>query len=222
MFSAGIANDENGNIYVAVTCKCDSIQFGSTSYQAFVTPPFVTNLDAAILKYDKDFNEQKMWVIGKDYTERAGDFYVYNEDHFLVSGSYSSAEVKFGDFKVTNGAPIINVGYHWLPIYTRKPFVFFASYGKSILSTAVVNNLKSSFSLFPNPASTYINVHWDEAAKESGRLDVYSIDGRWISSEFIFPGEQKKQLNIENLVPGTYFITLKINGNVSSTKWIKN
>lgn len=225
-----LTTDENGNLYMASSVFCfDTINFAGQKHN-FKHYKFNTiygqmtsySNDGMIFKFDENLNEKKLWVIGNELVDEVQYIHVMNDNHFLCCGSFNSESVKIGETVLLNPSPINISNIHTIFNVTKSLFAFFTSYGQSNPSTSLNNRQSLPITLFPNPASSFINIRWAEAAKEIGRLDIYAVDGRWLSAEYIFPGQQQHQVNVEQLVPGTYFITLNINGNVSTAQWIKH
>ncbi|MGQ8337378.1 family 16 glycosylhydrolase [Sunxiuqinia sp. A32] len=78
-------------------------------------------------------------------------------------------------------------------------------------ATAVSNmNSQSSFRIFPNPASSILNIQGDGNLEE---IAIYQADGRPVK-QLTSVRKKNYQLNISNLSPGTYFV--KINNSFSS------
>lgn len=63
--------------------------------------------------------------------------------------------------------------------------------------------------VFPNPAKGMVNVQFDAGTNESYQLNVYTLQGKLLSSQtFSATGTITKQLNIANLPTGIYVVAL--------------
>ena len=74
-------------------------------------------------------------------------------------------------------------------------------------------NLDKYFNIYPNPAQNYITLTVDLKNSENVSLDIYNQLGEKIKnvfSENLYKGIWQKQLNIDNLDSGLYFINCKI------------
>lgn len=74
------------------------------------------------------------------------------------------------------------------------------------------NNLEESFLVYPNPASNYIQI---KKLILNNKVEIFDITAKRINA---FVLTNKKEINIQNLKPGMYFLKLE-NGN--SIKFIK-
>lgn len=62
--------------------------------------------------------------------------------------------------------------------------------------------------LFPNPAEDYINVRFDTPARNEMRIVLVDSKGNIIKDETIEPSAVLKQLDIQNIPAGIYFLRL--------------
>ncbi|MCF0207654.1 MAG: immunoglobulin domain-containing protein [Bacteroidales bacterium] len=78
-------------------------------------------------------------------------------------------------------------------------------------------NEMPQFSVYPNPASDFVNVVSANGA--ISRIDVYDITGRVLQTER--PNAEAVELNVKALAPATYFVKLvNVDGNVSVSKLV--
>jgi len=75
---------------------------------------------------------------------------------------------------------------------------------------------KNSVSIYPNPASTVLNI---EAASAIQSLSVVNVLGQEVISRNV--SENMISLDVSNLQAGIYIIKTSVDGNISSTKFIK-
>ena len=81
---------------------------------------------------------------------------------------------------------------------------------QDVINTAVTQQLTSEVSLFPNPASTYINVEWKDDLTMD-RVDLYNADGRLVHH---WPIVSTDALRLElppSLAAGNYFMRFSDN-----------
>jgi hypothetical protein len=87
----------------------------------------------------------------------------------------------------------------------------------------IKQNIPLSATLFPNPASeqSYLQI----LAETNGviLLEISDLNGRVLSkdTESIVPGENCIQLNVQDFIPGIYFVTLTIDGYTQTLKFCK-
>jgi len=85
------------------------------------------------------------------------------------------------------------------------------------LATAGVEDLeKFNFSIYPNPAENFVQL---KAVSNIEYIEVFDISGRRILQDT--PNQKTKKLNINSLSNGVYFIKIRIEGLLGSTKLIK-
>ncbi len=105
-----------------------------------------------------------------------------------------------------------NVIINELEINTADNRIYAATYGRGCWSSPVKSNTLSisensplnSIRVFPVPASDVINVQWDQGYETSLRL--YNIQGQLVYFGKKVSLNNNFQINISNLVSGTYFL----------------
>ncbi len=76
-----------------------------------------------------------------------------------------------------------------------------------------------TISLFPNPTHSEINIHGLDIAL-NGTLRIYDLTGRNVYSEKVKSDQTK--INVENLIPGTYFVEITDGENRINARFNKN
>jgi len=91
---------------------------------------------------------------------------------------------------------------------------------KSFAGTGIneVKNTNSSFIVYPNPATSQINIVLNENVKNS-TLHIFDINGKTISSQTLI-NQNTASIDLSNLNKGIYFITIDADGVKSSKKFI--
>jgi len=81
------------------------------------------------------------------------------------------------------------------------------------------NELDSTFTLYPNPASTQITINAD--SKSYNLMEIKDISGRVIYTQSLL--QNKTNIDVKNLVKGVYFMSLTshITDKVLVKKFIK-
>lgn len=92
----------------------------------------------------------------------------------------------------------------------RRPFTPIEA-SNATLSVASVNK-KSSFSIYPNPTSDFIQIDTPEKVKE---VHIYSASGQKIMTS------QETRINIQSLSSGVYFVEVKTSNQSSIHKIVK-
>ena len=77
-------------------------------------------------------------------------------------------------------------------------------------------------SLYPNPASDFININFGTQTKQTSTLKIFTNTGQQIVSKTIAPNTNHVEINVANLSTGFYFLQIDSgNGNVLVKKFIK-
>lgn len=79
-------------------------------------------------------------------------------------------------------------------------------------------------SLFPNPAETLVKVSLAPEQGGTTNITITNLLGEVVSNEtqvVIGNTKQEIQLPVADLAPGTYFVTLELNGSITTQKFLK-
>jgi len=88
-----------------------------------------------------------------------------------------------------------------------------AIYYKSQLPSNILELKKNTYRFFPNPASDYIYVAFDETVK---LLEVFDLMGNLVLQK-----TADSKINVENLTSGTYILKIETNSGIYSELFIK-
>jgi hypothetical protein len=80
------------------------------------------------------------------------------------------------------------------------------------------NNITNELLVFPNPANSALTISFSSAERQTVELRIYNTLGKQIyfSKEEITKGKFEKEINVEMLGGGIYFLQLKTNdGNIN-------
>ena len=103
-------------------------------------------------------------------------------------------------------------------IYNASQVVTPAGVGVSDQEIAPFN-----FSFYPNPATENITVNY--ALEESAKVQyvIYDLTGKKVQTESAtrFPGAQQQSIDVNTLQAGTYLLSVNVNGNVITKRFIK-
>lgn len=90
-------------------------------------------------------------------------------------------------------------------------------------SESTTDSENKVFSIFPNPAFAVANVEIYVPFSETDVIEIFSIDGRFISSHGLsgFSSESTIRIPVSNLPPGQYVMRCTINGNAHVRRFIK-
>ncbi len=86
----------------------------------------------------------------------------------------------------------------------------------NVLSTNDVNNVSNEISLYPNPASTTINLEVP-TSKNNLKYALINVSGQVVSKGTLY----NNQIDVSSLTSGIYFIQLDIDGELGLKKFVK-
>ncbi len=86
-------------------------------------------------------------------------------------------------------------------------------------STGINARLMGSISLYPNPASNYVDVRVSDNDIAVSRLEVYDVYGKLINEVEVI--NNPTRINVENLASGMYFVKVITNDGVATKNFIK-
>jgi hypothetical protein len=90
-------------------------------------------------------------------------------------------------------------------------------YGSCATPSTGIDELKNSFSIYPNPSNGIINI---QAANTIKTVSIYNMIGNLVMVKNI--ANKQSTLNIENLTNGVYFMEFNLsNGSILNSKFIK-
>jgi len=79
----------------------------------------------------------------------------------------------------------------------------------------------TSFSLYPNPANDFITINATNAFGKNAVIEVYSVEGKLVSSNASYLNNTTISLNVKELKAGLYTILIRQNDKVSSLRFTK-
>jgi peroxidase len=148
---------------------------------------------------------------------RDGDFYFYLNDPFLDARTRDSVRRSTFADVIKRNTPITNL----------QTNVFIASE----CPEAVVNNATNAmmvarvkpnaFAVFPNPAQDILMITTGKNLGNAAQLEIFSADGKLIKTMKGIKDNETLMLNVNDYVQGTYFITLKYDGQVLTKQFTK-
>lgn len=90
-----------------------------------------------------------------------------------------------------------------------------------VTQTFSVSKLEASnrlVSMYPNPASDFVEFNVELNSSENARISFTDITGRIVRVVQLSPADQKHRIVISDLNPGIYLYTLTVNGKPESTR----
>ena len=80
-----------------------------------------------------------------------------------------------------------------------------------------------TFSFYPNPTTENITVNYSLEESAKVQCVIYDLTGKKVQTETAtrFPGAQQQSIDVNNLQAGTYLLSLNVNGNVITKRFVK-
>jgi hypothetical protein len=216
-----ISSDEKGNIYQTGSFFSEGIKFGPDSLENIFHKEYFYR-QAFVFKYDSSGNPRWGKAAGDIHCDAGSSIQVVSDNTFYLSGTFESAQIKFGKHTLVNNS-ILHEAYVHLrpPREYRNTFVFLAMHNSDGTYTPPVDD-KKRFHLYPNPAGDFISFETGELNQKGGNVSVFSVDGRVVKVIPVNPGENIVTIDIRNLQRGVYLFKIAIDGNVSTQRVLKN
>ena len=96
----------------------------------------------------------------------------------------------------------------------------------SVLDSTAASGImdrSSSFSIYPNPASQFIEIKTSQLSNSFDEIFIYDAMGEMVYQEGLKSAQAQKQINISRYSNGIYWLVLKNNHQVIyKNKWLKN
>lgn len=103
-------------------------------------------------------------------------------------------------------------------IYTASQIV-----NTSTVSVQEESNSKFSFSFYPNPATENITMNYSLEESSKVTFIIYDLTGKQVQTESAtrFPGTQQQTIDVNSLQAGTYLLSVNVNGNAITKRFVK-
>ncbi|MFK7774830.1 MAG: T9SS type A sorting domain-containing protein [Saprospiraceae bacterium] len=155
-----------------------------------------------------------------------------NNSHFEIERSADGLDWKYISEVAGTGTTSVMTTYLFedrdpleINYYRLKQVDFDGAYEYSpirvvkLSKTEAINNF-SSISVFPTPASDFVNIHV-ESGPNIKQIELYDISGKQLLLEQFNIGTQFKQLDISNLKNGVYLLSVQSGFNSTLIKIVK-
>jgi len=116
-----------------------------------------------------------------------------------------------GGYDVNGGISVSwTLGETIIPVFKNSNLSLTHGFQQQIIITAIEKNIDVpvEVSLFPNPASDILNIKFESPL--DGKLDITILDshGRLVKIDVIEATMAEKQINLQDLSPGVYYLRL--------------
>jgi hypothetical protein len=94
---------------------------------------------------------------------------------------------------------------------------------QKLLVTAVEETIIDPVKIrvFPNPVTESVNIQFDAPVNEEISLDILDSQGKLIKTDFIGPASTVKEINMQDVPGGVYYLRLSNGKNVNVYKVVK-
>jgi hypothetical protein len=157
--------------------------------------------------------EGNIWMANEDEYSRLMKWEPGTENALMISSSMLYAD---GEHFIIDKVISDEEGNIYL-INDEKETLIELSYSNPVLNTNEQNNISWNFG--PNPAQDILNIKFDSSF-DSASLEILDQTGRIVGSTSL-DGQQNKEININYLRPGFYFLQLRNKGSLATQKFIK-
>lgn len=115
---------------------------------------------------------------------------------------------------------------YWSVEYVREfNVVRFGTYGRGIwdfeieeiVNTKEENIVKKDFKIYPNPTAGIVKIEFDSMLKIGSEISLFNVSGRLLKNYYV-NNLQDQSLNLSEFGPGTYFLSLEVEGERLSKK----
>ncbi len=203
-----LATDEWGNSILSVYSGQQSISgliFGNDTMPQW---------HGGIVKYDPNGNLLYTQELQEARTLQA--LAMSKDSTFYGTGNGFNPGLPYINLSITQCEDTINGYYN--PPYKMVMVKFFDNYGNFTTSDSELNLSESIFNIYPNPASEFIQVDFEESDQSHGFIEIIDLQGKPVINEKIY-GNAK--IDVSKLSYGVYFLKLIKGNRVEVAKFIK-
>jgi hypothetical protein len=125
----------------------------------------------------------------------------YKQDVIASAGGYNTA----------SGISISwTLGETIIPTYSSGGLILTHGFQQQLIITTIEENLETmvTVTVYPNPASDIVNIKFEEALDEEVNLTLINTQGKLVKTVVIEATTIEKQINLQDLPSGMYYIKL--------------
>lgn len=203
-----LATDEWGNSILSVYSGQQSISgliFGNDTMPQW---------HGGIVKYDPNGNLLYTQELQEARTLQA--LAMSKDSTFYGTGNGFNPGLPYINLSITQCEDTINGYYN--PPYKMVMVKFFDNYGNFTTSDSELNLSENIFNIYPNPASDFIQVDFEESDQSHGFIEIIDLHGKSFINEKIYGNEK---IDVSKLSYGVYFLKLIKGNRVEVAKFIK-
>jgi hypothetical protein len=125
----------------------------------------------------------------------------YKQDVIASAGGYNTA----------SGISISwTLGETIIPTYSNGGLILTHGFQQQLIITTIEENLETmvTVTVYPNPASDIVNIKFEEALDEEVNLALINSQGKSVKTVVLEATTIEKQINLQDLPSGMYYIKL--------------
>jgi hypothetical protein len=200
-----------------------AVTFPVTGFSGFfvstgnaVLPLTLLNFSGTVLQNSINLH----WLTSDEIATK--EFVIERSGNVNVFGGISTVKAQSAQgnksYNYTDAVPLIGNNFYRLKMIDLD--------GKFSYSNVLKINFKTIISfleIFPNPASSFLNIKITSGKKEHIILKVVDVAGKLTTKKALTVnnGITPTSLNIEKLSPGLYFLNTSVDGNLQKIEFIK-
>lgn len=213
--------DAEGNVYVTGSYFSDTLYIAEdTLLNPYNAPYYYPQIFVA--KYSTSGDEVWGMSAGGIHIDEATSIHVVGNDEFYLAGNFESDPAEFGTQALNNTSQLDSFYVHLYPArYGRKPMGFLAKF-EAETSTGIDERDDQGFALWPNPANSSIVIRVDPSLRSAVTIEVLTLDGRVVHQVTQRSSGSVMQLDINDLAPGPYMLSLTSEDFRSTQRFIKH
>lgn len=192
-----------------------------TIYVKPLETAIIHNYEVAVEDIDNNGSELRFMVVDatdEGYLSRngvplgTGDYFTMTDihlQHLTYTNTNPDAVYDFFTYVVEDGTE------GWL----GTPRVSIVIDENAVTSAREIQAANGMF-LFPNPAKDYLMVNFYQPVEEGSTAAIHDLSGRLVAQHKLKPTQQQLQLDMKELAPGIYFLSLRSANGVFTEKFI--
>jgi Secretion system C-terminal sorting domain len=182
--------------------------------------------DSYIVKFNN--LNQLIWstYFGGNSTDVAYGCATFENSLLYIDGETSSPENSLAPFPLDPGVQTGVFPPYYDGILDGSYNGFITRFNLNGIPLSIDNHLvdSSNFNLFPNPTSDKVTISFSLEEKSNIKIELIDLFGQQLLNEEIgeMSGFIQRQLQVDKLSCGLYFVKLTVNNKMSFAKFIKN
>lgn len=148
----------------------------------------------------------------------------YQWDTTLIQALYATNEWQFAQVSLDKAPIIFQVGFRANAAGGNGVFLDDVRFFSETVDVKQPSTNIPLVSIFPNPASSFFNLNLNLPEPAEVKLTLCSMEGKVMktnTSEYIMPGKQSMTMDVSDLKPGVYLISVRVNDNIINHKLVK-